>query len=93
MLKATLVVPVKIIFYCLSECVACCRHVNSTLMPLPLVLAAGETWKEILYRGVTVILGGLVSSTVLKFFVHPALFWCFGMQDSQKVRKALRSMS
>ncbi len=41
-------------------------------MPLPLVLAAGETWKEILYRGVTVILGGLVSSTVLKFFVHPA---------------------
>jgi HME family heavy-metal exporter len=32
----------------------------------------------------TVILGGLISSTILDFFVHPALFWCFGMRDAEK---------
>lgn len=47
---------------------------------IPLVLAAGEPGKEILYPVATVILGGLVSSTLLDFFVHPALFWCFGRQ-------------
>ena len=45
---------------------------------VPLVLAAGEPGKEILYPVATVILGGLISSTLLDFFVHPALFWCFG---------------
>ena len=45
---------------------------------LPLVLAAGEPGKEILYPVATVILGGLVSSTLLDFFVRPALFWQFG---------------
>jgi HME family heavy-metal exporter len=45
---------------------------------IPLVLAAGEPGKEILYPVATVILGGLISSTLLDFFVHPALFWCFG---------------
>ena len=42
---------------------------------VPLVLAAGEPGKEILYPVATVILGGLISSTLLDFFVHPALFW------------------
>ncbi len=51
---------------------------------VPLVLAAGEPGKEILYPIATVILGGLISSTVLDFFVHPALFWCFGMRDAEK---------
>ena len=51
---------------------------------VPLVLAAGEPGKEILYPIATVILGGLISSTVLDFFVHPALFWCFGMSDAEK---------
>jgi len=41
---------------------------------VPLVLAAGEPGKEILYPVATVILGGLISSTLLDFFVHPALF-------------------
>ena len=45
---------------------------------VPLVLAAGEPGKEILYPVATVILGGLISSTLLDFFVHPALFWLFG---------------
>jgi HME family heavy-metal exporter len=51
---------------------------------VPLVLAAGEPGKEILYPVATVILGGLISSTILDFFVHPALFWCFGMRDAEK---------
>ena len=52
---------------------------------VPLVLAAGEPGKEILYPVATVILGGVVSSTMLDFFVHPALFWLFGMRSAQRV--------
>ncbi|MEZ6127363.1 MAG: efflux RND transporter permease subunit [Planctomycetaceae bacterium] len=52
---------------------------------VPLVLASGEPGKEILYPVATVILGGLISSTLLDFFVHPALFWLFGMKEAQRV--------
>ncbi len=56
---------------------------------IPLVLASGEPGKEILYPVATVILGGLISSTLLDFFVHPALFWCFGRkQAEQQIRGA-----
>ena len=49
---------------------------------VPLVLAAGQPGKEILYPVATVILGGVISSTMLDFFVHPALFWLFGRQSA-----------
>lgn len=52
---------------------------------VPLVLAAGEPGKEILYPVATVILGGLISSTLLDFFVHPALFWLFGRGEAERV--------
>lgn len=52
---------------------------------VPLVLAAGEPGKEILYPVATVILGGVISSTLLDFFVHPALFWLFGLHEAQRV--------
>ncbi len=52
---------------------------------VPLVLAAGEAGKEILYPVATVILGGLISSTLLDFFVHPALFWLFGLDEARRV--------
>ncbi|MBD3675361.1 MAG: efflux RND transporter permease subunit [Planctomycetaceae bacterium] len=52
---------------------------------VPLVLASGEPGKEILYPVATVILGGLMSSTLLDFFVHPALFWLFGLKEAQRV--------
>ena len=55
---------------------------------VPLVLASGEPGKEILYPVATVILGGLISSTLLDFFVHPALFWLFGMKEAQRVVSA-----
>lgn len=52
---------------------------------VPLVLAAGEPGKEILYPVATVILGGVISSTLLDFFVHPALFWIFGLNAARRV--------
>ena len=58
---------------------------------VPLVLAAGEPGKEILYPVATVILGGLISSTLLDFFVHPALFWLFGRKEAERVVNASRS--
>jgi HME family heavy-metal exporter len=50
---------------------------------VPLVLSAGEPGKEILYPVATVIIGGLISSTLLDFFVHPALFWVFGRRQAE----------
>lgn len=52
---------------------------------VPLVMAAEEPGKEILYPVATVILGGLISSTLLDFFVHPALFWLFGLKAAERV--------
>jgi len=51
---------------------------------VPLVLAAGEPGKEILYPVATVILGGIISSTMLDFFVHPALFWLVGRRAAER---------
>lgn len=45
---------------------------------VPLVLARGEPGKEILHPVATVILGGLVSSTLLDMVVTPAVFYTFG---------------
>lgn len=52
---------------------------------VPLTLSAGEPGKEILYPVATVIVGGLISSTLLDFFVHPALFWTFGLRSARRV--------
>ncbi|HUG20491.1 MAG TPA: efflux RND transporter permease subunit [Planctomycetaceae bacterium] len=57
---------------------------------VPLVMAAGEPGKEILYPVATVILGGLISSTMLDFFVHPALFLLFGLKEAQRVVQEAR---
>ncbi len=53
---------------------------------VPLVLSAGEPGKEILYPVATVIIGGLISSTLLDFFVHPALFWVFGRRQAEALQ-------
>ena len=52
---------------------------------MPLAMAAGEPGKEILYPVATVIIGGLISSTLLEFLVRPALFWKFGIWAAQRV--------
>ncbi len=51
---------------------------------IPLVLAAGEPGKEILYPVAVVILGGLVSSTLLDMAVTPAVFFKFGKKAAEK---------
>ena len=50
---------------------------------VPLALSAGETGKEILYPVATVIIGGLISCTLLEFLVRPALFWSFGIRAAK----------
>ena len=50
---------------------------------IPLVLSAGEPGKEILYPVAVVILGGLVSSTLLDMAVTPAVFFKFGRKAAE----------
>ena len=55
---------------------------------IPLVLAKGEPGKEILYPVATVILSGLLSSTLLDTVVTPAVFFKFGKPAVAKFLKA-----
>ncbi|MGH1429272.1 MAG: efflux RND transporter permease subunit [Arenicella sp.] len=50
----------------------------------PLVLAAGETGKEILSPVATVIFSGLFSSTLLNLIVTPLVFWKFGKKAVER---------
>jgi CzcA family heavy metal efflux pump len=51
---------------------------------IPLVLAAGEPGKEILFPVAVVILGGLISSTFLDMAVTPAVYFRFGRHATEK---------
>lgn len=51
---------------------------------LPLCFAAGEPGKEILYPVAIVIVGGLVSSTLLDCIFTPCLFYHFGRKAAAK---------
>jgi HME family heavy-metal exporter len=42
---------------------------------VPLVMGGQQPGKEILYPVATVILGGLITSTICEYVVHPGLFW------------------
>ena len=58
---------------------------TSGIALIPLALAPGQPGKEILYPVATVIIGGLISSTLLDFIVRPAVFWVFGSKACQKI--------
>jgi Cu/Ag efflux pump CusA len=58
----------------------------AALALIPLTLDAQASGKEILYPVATVILGGLVSSTLLDMIVTPAVFYLFG---EKAIRKAM----
>lgn len=50
----------------------------------PLVFAGGEPGKEILHPVAVVIVGGLISSTLLDIFVTPTVFFHFGKTSAEK---------
>lgn len=52
---------------------------------LPLALSPGEPGRELLNPVATVIIGGLVSSTLLDFIVRPAMFWRYGRAEAERV--------
>jgi len=52
---------------------------------VPLAMSQGEAGKEILYPVATVIIGGLLSSTILEFFIRPALFWSCGRTAGARI--------
>ena len=54
---------------------------------LPFVLAANEPGKEILHPVAVVIVGGLISSTLLDFLITPLIFFKFGKTASLRAIK------
>lgn len=51
---------------------------------LPLVLAKGDPGKEILHPLAVVIVGGLISSTLLDIIVTPTVFYHFGKKSAEQ---------
>lgn len=54
---------------------------------LPLVLGGQQPGKEILYPVATVILGGLTTSTICEYVIHPGLFWRFSGHDAERLAR------
>ncbi|MCA8988916.1 MAG: efflux RND transporter permease subunit, partial [Planctomycetaceae bacterium] len=52
---------------------------------IPLVIGGSLPGKEILFPVATVILGGLITSTLAEFLVRPGLFWFASKQTSQRL--------
>ncbi len=58
---------------------------SAILALLPLVLAKDQPGKEILHPVAVVIVGGLLSSTLLDIFVTPAIFYRFGRKAAERL--------
>ena len=57
---------------------------TAALALIPLLLSKGQPGKEILYPVAVVIVGGLISSTLLDLIVTPTLFLRFGKKSVEK---------
>ena len=57
---------------------------TSGIALVPLALSPDTPGREILYPVATVIISGLISSTLLDFLVRPALFWTFGRKATER---------
>lgn len=58
---------------------------SAILALTPLLFAKGEPGKEILHPVAVVIIGGLLSSTLLDMFVTPAIFYRFGKSSMKRI--------
>lgn len=58
---------------------------TSMLGLIPLTFSPDTPGREILYPIATVVVGGLLTSTLMEFFVRPALFWVFGKDTAEKM--------
>lgn len=58
---------------------------TAALALVPLLLSKGDAGKEILYPVAVVIVGGLVSSTLLDIIVTPAVFYKFGRKAAERL--------
>lgn len=54
---------------------------------IPLVWEGQKPGREILYPVATVILGGLVTSTLCEYLLHPGLFWRFSGKDAERLAR------
>jgi Cu(I)/Ag(I) efflux system membrane protein CusA/SilA len=57
---------------------------TAILALIPIVMAGGEPGKEILHPVAVVIVGGLLSSTLLDMFLTPVVFYKFGRASAEK---------
>ena len=55
----------------------------ASLALLPLVFARGQSGSEVLHPVAIVIVGGLLSSTILDIIVTPTLFYRFGKKSAE----------
>ena len=54
---------------------------------VPLVMGGQQPGKEILYPVATVILGGLITSTICEYVVHPGLFWRLSGTSAERLAR------
>jgi len=50
---------------------------------VPLVVHGHAPGREILYPVATVILGGLITSSLCEFLLHPGIFWKYSGKDAE----------
>jgi HME family heavy-metal exporter len=56
---------------------------------VPLVVGGQAPGREILYPVATVILGGLITSTLCEYLVHPGIFFKFSGKDAERVTQTI----